>query len=62
MEQVATKAFVEQTQLGWEAAFNGHLSISWRKELLFGSSTGDVDDVEGILRQLMKKLLLYLAW
>ena len=56
LEQVATSAFSEQSLLGWEAALNGHLSLSWRKALLFGSSTGDVDEVKSILRQLIKKL------
>ena len=58
LEQVATKAFTEQSRLGWEVLLTGQLSVYWRQALLFGSSTGDEDAVEDILRQLIKKLFL----
>mmetsp|Transcript_5492 Transcript_5492/g.8104 ORF Transcript_5492/g.8104 Transcript_5492/m.8104 type:complete len:785 (+) Transcript_5492:1386-3740(+) len=55
-EQMATKAFTDQTAVGWDAWFRGHFCLSWRKAILFSNPKRDDDATETHLRRLMKKL------
>lgn len=55
-DQLATKAFVHQTAIGWDALFRGQLSSSWRKAILFSSSIRDEDATEQYLQRIIKKL------
>jgi len=55
-EQLATAAFVDQTAIGWDAFFRGHISKAWRKAILQTSSIRDADATETHLRRLIKHL------
>lgn len=59
VDQLATAAFVDQTNLGWDAFFRGQLCTSWRKAFLYASPTRDNDTTETHLRWLLKKLHKY---
>ena len=58
-EQMATQAFSDQNDIGWEGFFRGFLSKSWRKAILFASPVRDEDATELKLRGLIKQLHLF---
>ena len=55
-DQLATMAFSDQTNIGWEAFLRGHISTSWRKAILLANPIRDEDATELHLRRLIKKL------
>ena len=54
--QMATKTFMDQSQLGWGAFFKGQLSCSWRKAILFSNPIWDEDVTETHLRGIIRRL------
>ena len=56
VDQIATLAYTEQTQLGWEAVFRGHLSVSWRKIYRQAHPLEDGQKEDTLFRRLIRKL------
>ena len=55
-EQMATQAFSDQTAIGWDGFFQGFLSTSRKKAILFSSPVRNEDTTELQIRGLIKKL------
>ena len=56
VDQLATQAYVEQTQLGWNALLRGHLSITWRKVYRQAHRIVDEQTMDILFRRLIRKL------
>ena len=56
---MATKAFLDQTSLGWDQFFRGRLSITWHKALYFSRQSDKSDTSDTVLKRLIKWIFTF---
>jgi len=54
LDQLAARAFSEQTRLGWKAFLRGHMSSYWKKALFFANTKPAESVVDYMMTKLVK--------